>query len=120
MPSLRKRPHEEVSGDTVDTPKRDTPRKTASEPSMLERIRGMWQFANLYQWIQLFGKAIKMDDDFDIEVSRPYRTHHSVPGTKSHRTIGPRSRVPEALFDKTARHWNVYAQVPLVPPRPHT
>lgn len=69
MPSLRKRPHEEVSGERVDTPKRDTPRKAAHEPSMLDRIRGMWQFANLYQWIMLFGKAIRIDDDFDIEVS---------------------------------------------------
>jgi hypothetical protein len=68
MPSLRKRPHEEVSDEKADNPKRDTPRKTVTEPSMLDGIRGMWQFANLYQWIMLFGKAIRMDDDFDIEV----------------------------------------------------
>lgn len=70
MPSLRKRAYEEVSGDKTETLKNDTPRKTTNEqPSMLDRIRNMWQFANLYQWIMLFGKAIKMDDDFDIEVS---------------------------------------------------
>jgi hypothetical protein len=69
MPSLRKRPHDEVSREKPATPKIDTPRKIATaEPSMLDQIRGMWQFANLYQWIMLFGKAIKMDDDFDIEV----------------------------------------------------
>jgi hypothetical protein len=68
MPSLRKRAYEEVSGDKAETPKKDTPRETTKEPSMLQRIRSMWQFANLYQWIMLFGKAIKMDDDFDIEV----------------------------------------------------
>jgi hypothetical protein len=29
----------------------------------------MWQFANLCQWIYIFGKAIKLDDSVDIEVS---------------------------------------------------
>jgi hypothetical protein len=28
----------------------------------------MWQFANLYQFICLFGKALKLDDNLDIEV----------------------------------------------------
>jgi hypothetical protein len=28
----------------------------------------MWQFANLAQWLFLFGKAVKIDDDMDIEV----------------------------------------------------
>jgi hypothetical protein len=87
---------------------------------MLERIRGMWQFANLYQWIMLFGKAIKMDDDFDIEVGGPYCALYSVSRTKFHGTIGPRSRVPEAFLDQTTRYWHVYAQVSLVPSRPHT
>ncbi len=30
----------------------------------------MWQFANLCQWIYLFGKAVKINDDIDIEVRR--------------------------------------------------
>lgn len=38
------------------------------EPSMLHRLRNMWQFANLAQYISLFGDAIKIDKDFDIEV----------------------------------------------------
>jgi hypothetical protein len=38
------------------------------EPSTLQRIRNMWQFANLAQWLFLFGKAVKIDDDMDIEV----------------------------------------------------
>jgi len=84
MPSLRKRAHEDISGGAIDTPKKDTPRKTAAEPSMLDRIRGMWQFANLYQWIMLFGKAIKMDDDLDIEVGILHRTPSlCCPRTKS-------------------------------------
>ncbi|KFA51807.1 hypothetical protein S40293_05858 [Stachybotrys chartarum IBT 40293] len=39
----------------------------AQEPTLLHRIRNMWQFANLYQWIFLFGKAANIDDSLDIE-----------------------------------------------------
>lgn len=35
---------------------------------MLSRIRNMWQFANLFQFIMLFGSALKLDDSLDIEV----------------------------------------------------
>jgi hypothetical protein len=37
-------------------------------PSTLQRLRNMWQFANLAQYISLFGDALKIDRDFDIEV----------------------------------------------------
>ncbi|KAH3952561.1 hypothetical protein HBI56_143110 [Parastagonospora nodorum] len=37
------------------------------EPSTLQKLRNMWQFANLAQYISLFGDAIKIDKDFDIE-----------------------------------------------------
>lgn len=43
----------------------------ASEPQeerpMIERIRNMWEFANLAQWIYIFGKAVKIDESLDIE-----------------------------------------------------
>lgn len=61
MPSARKRALHEVDDNAVDTPK---------EPTMLMRIRNMWQFANLFQWIMIFGKALKIDDNLDIEVRR--------------------------------------------------
>jgi hypothetical protein len=38
------------------------------EDSVLHRIRNMWEFANLAQWIFIFGKAVKIDEEFDIEV----------------------------------------------------
>lgn len=38
------------------------------EPSTLQKLRNMWQFANLAQYISLFGDAVKIDRDFDIEV----------------------------------------------------
>jgi hypothetical protein len=59
MPSARKRALHEVEGGAARPPK---------EPSMLHRIRNMWQFANLWQWIFIFGKAVKVDDGLDIEV----------------------------------------------------
>ncbi|KAL0936640.1 PHD-finger domain-containing protein [Colletotrichum truncatum] len=36
-------------------------------PSLLHRIRNQWQFANLCQWIYLFGKVVKIDDNLDTE-----------------------------------------------------
>jgi hypothetical protein len=38
------------------------------EPTMLQRLRSMWEFANLAEYIFIFGKAVKLDEDFDIEV----------------------------------------------------
>ena len=39
-----------------------------AEPSMLGKLRNTWEFANLMQYIFIFGKAVKIDEDFDIEV----------------------------------------------------
>jgi hypothetical protein len=53
------------------------------ERGLLERIRNMWEFANLIQWIFIFGKAVKIDENLDIEVRlsfpAPYTT--ILPGT---------------------------------------
>jgi hypothetical protein len=57
MTSQRKRPISEMAED----------RHTESA-SMLQRIRNMWQFANLAQWIYLFGKIAKIPESVDIEV----------------------------------------------------
>jgi hypothetical protein len=45
----------------------DPPEDVAS--ITLHRLRNMWEFANLCQWIYLFGKVAKIDDAIDIEVS---------------------------------------------------
>lgn len=37
---------------------------------LLQRIRHMWQFANLCQWIYIFGKAAKIDESLEIEVGQ--------------------------------------------------
>lgn len=56
MPS-RKRGFEEMEADEPD-----------QEPSLLDKVRNMWEFASLMQYIFFFGKAVKIDDDLDIEV----------------------------------------------------
>jgi len=57
MVSARKRGRKEM--EAVEVPK---------ELSLLERIRNMWEFANLAQWIFIFGRAVKINENFDIEV----------------------------------------------------
>lgn len=36
---------------------------------MQRKLRSMWEFANLMQYIYLFGSVVKIDNDFDIDVS---------------------------------------------------
>jgi hypothetical protein len=68
MVSSRKRGRQEM--EAAELPK---------EPSLLERIRNMWEFANLVQWIFIFGRVVKIDENLDIEVhsnpspATPYR-----------------------------------------------
>ena len=40
----------------------------APELSLLQRIRNTWEFSNLMQFIFIFGKAVKIDEDFSIDV----------------------------------------------------
>lgn len=52
--------------------KRDRAEMESSESkddiSILDRLRNMWEFSNLMQYIYIFGKAVKIDDDLTIEV----------------------------------------------------
>lgn len=58
--SPRKRGHDEM--ETSEPPK---------ETSLLEKLRNMWEFASLNQYIYTFGDAVKIDKDLDIEVPPP-------------------------------------------------
>ena len=53
----RKRDRQELEEDTKN-----------DEPDMLHRLRNMWEFASLMQYIHLFGKILKIDDNLDIDV----------------------------------------------------
>ncbi len=67
MVSSRKRGRQEM--EAVEPPK---------ERSLLDRIRNMWEFANLAQWIFIFGRAVKIDENLDIEVSISTRLLHEL------------------------------------------
>lgn len=45
------------------------------ESSALDRIRNMWEFANLMQYLFLFGKAVKVDEGLAVEVRRVISSH---------------------------------------------
>ena len=73
-----------------------------NELSLQHRIRNMWQFANLCQWIYIFGKAAKIDEAIDVEV-RPY-IDESLDFTLLYPSMltllaGNRGRMPETKFD---------------------
>ena len=52
--------------------KRNRDEMESSEPApelnMLDKLRNTWELANLMQYIYIFGKAVKIDDDLTIEV----------------------------------------------------
>ena len=43
---------------------------TTTDPStdLLSRVRNTWKFACLMQYIQIFGSALKIDNELDVEV----------------------------------------------------
>jgi hypothetical protein len=45
------------------------PEQSPEEPSLLHRLRNCWEFASLMQYITIFGKLMKIDEDFGIDVS---------------------------------------------------
>jgi hypothetical protein len=53
------------------------PEESVKEPSTLQKLRNMWQFANLAQYISLFGEAVKIDKDVDIEVHPTCARRHA-------------------------------------------
>lgn len=58
MPA-RKRNHDESMAEEVGD---------AAPTNLLTRLRNMWQFASLMQYIFFFGGVMKIDRDLDIEV----------------------------------------------------
>lgn len=64
----------------------DAPTEPAMAPETaetLKELRNMWEFASLMQYIFLFGDAVKIDEDFDIEVSTSALTSEMPRATQS-------------------------------------
>jgi hypothetical protein len=55
----RKRAHSEMEAEPV---------KKAEDQSLLQKIRNCWEFSSLMQYIFFFGKVMKIDEEFGIEV----------------------------------------------------
>lgn len=69
----RRRNHSEANAAPAQQNRQQQP---AEEPGLLHRLRNCWEFANLMQYLSMFGKIMKIDEDFGIEVyilSRSYR-----------------------------------------------
>ncbi|KAI1436295.1 hypothetical protein GGR50DRAFT_239275 [Xylaria sp. CBS 124048] len=60
MVSVRKRALRDAEPE-VDPP------QPSLDAGPLQRIRNSWQFANLFQWIYLFGAAVKIDDSIEVD-----------------------------------------------------
>ncbi|KAI0404916.1 hypothetical protein F4802DRAFT_564721 [Xylaria palmicola] len=60
MVSSRKRALRDVEAD-------EAAHQAPSEPDLLHRVRNSWQFANLFQWIYLFGRVVKIDENIDVD-----------------------------------------------------
>jgi len=58
MPARKRAREEDVVEDGLQVAK----------PTFLRQLRDMWQFASLMQYITLFGSAVRLDPDFDIDV----------------------------------------------------
>lgn len=96
------------------------------EPTTLQRLRNMWQFANLAQYISLFGDAVKIDKDFDIEVcptcAGPFCTAPADCTAEQRLTcaIGVGGRVPQAPAIRKARpDWPGSIEARLITQGPH-
>jgi len=48
----------------------------AFEPTKLDRLRNTWEFANIMQYIFIFGRVVKIDEDLSIEVLSPTLLHN--------------------------------------------
>ncbi|KAH8158128.1 hypothetical protein CIB48_g10117 [Xylaria polymorpha] len=60
MVSSRKRALRDIEPDEVG-------QQPPADSDLLQRIRNSWQFANLFQWIYLFGRVVKIDENIDID-----------------------------------------------------
>lgn len=98
----------------------------------LKDLRNMWEFASLMQYIFLFGNAVKIDEDFDIEVwtcDNHFRNIlHAVRMTSNGAlraetddasVLGPRTRMPAThSFRETFANRTRPAQDSIIASRP--
>ncbi|KKF96134.1 hypothetical protein CFO_g1518 [Ceratocystis platani] len=123
MVSLRKRPHsgtEQTAHQTsasrpsnsVETnpTERKSPEAKPQPAGPLQRLRNNWYFANLCQWIYLFGQAVKIPDEIDVDRIEPYgwdsedRSYYVLDDNRLYRmTDAPESTPPPSKSKKSRK-----------------
>ncbi|RMJ21768.1 PHD finger domain protein [Aspergillus sp. HF37] len=53
--------------DVADAAQSPAPAEPEEQPGLLHRLRNCWEFANLMQFITMFGRLMKIDEDFEID-----------------------------------------------------
>ncbi|KAG9244811.1 hypothetical protein BJ878DRAFT_396260, partial [Calycina marina] len=107
--SSRKRGREQMESETVEVPK---------EPTLLQRIRGTWEFANLSQWIFTFGKAVKIDEiwsdieELEMECLKPHSPVLPEIGLALLKFVSSHRGLTPEIFDEYTRRQYV-AKAPL-------
>jgi hypothetical protein len=117
---------------TRDDAELDLPVEAQVAPENLEtltKLRNMWEFASLMQYIFLFGHVVKIDDDFDIEVwNTPWVLIGISNGPRDTlkydadeiAITGSRSGVPEAYTIRAPRaHRSPIFEIRFFAPRPY-
>ncbi|KAI0423236.1 hypothetical protein F5X98DRAFT_7520 [Xylaria grammica] len=82
--------------------------RSPAESDLLQRIRNLWQFANLFQWIYLFGRVVKIDesidiDDLEAECLKPQSTVLVDIGLALLRFVSSHRGLTHDLFDEYTR-----------------
>ncbi|KAL5868361.1 hypothetical protein ACKVWC_009125 [Pyricularia oryzae] len=98
MVSSRKRSFQEVDKEDVQAPK---------EPSLLQRIRNMWQLANIAQFLAIFGPAVKIEppdmDELEAECLKPHSTALQEIGLGMLKFLSSHRGLTLELFDEYSR-----------------
>ncbi|KAI1350123.1 hypothetical protein F5Y01DRAFT_286955 [Xylaria sp. FL0043] len=101
MVSSRKRALGDIEPD-------EATQQSPAESDLLRRIRNSWQFANLFQWIYLFGRVVKVDesidiDDLEAECLKPQSTVLVDIGLALLRFVSSHRGLTHDLFDEYTR-----------------
>lgn len=105
MVSVRKRRHADV--EEVPEPAATAPPPKPEPPTMLSRLRSMWQFSCLCQWLYIFGGLAKLDsidiDELEAQCLNPHSTTLQEIGLALLKYLSSHRGLTIELFDEYTR-----------------
>ncbi|EPE04688.1 phd finger domain protein [Ophiostoma piceae UAMH 11346] len=105
MVSVRKRRHADV--EEVPEPAAPAPPQHPEPPSMLARLRDLWQFSCLCQWLYIFGGVVKLDnidiDELEAQCLSPHSTTLQEIGLALLKYLSSHRGLTLELFDEYTR-----------------